>query len=49
MGAGTYRVIFDFYAQNQVLGDVEQLHFDATYRAREGEQAAILGFRSSSC
>jgi hypothetical protein len=43
-GGGTHRVLFDFYAQNQVPGDVEHLHFNATYRVREGEQAAILGF-----
>jgi hypothetical protein len=43
-GGGTHRVLFDFYAQNQVPGDVEHLHFNATYRAREGEQAATLGF-----
>jgi hypothetical protein len=43
-GGGTHRILFDFYAQNQVPGDVEHLHFNATYRAREGEQAAILGF-----
>lgn len=43
-GRGTHRVLFDFYAQNQVRDDVEHLHFNATYRAREGEQAAILGF-----
>ncbi|MBU0908773.1 MAG: hypothetical protein KJ717_04330, partial [Proteobacteria bacterium] len=43
-GGGTHRVLFDFYAQNQVPGDVEHLHFNATYRVREGEQAAIMGF-----
>jgi hypothetical protein len=43
-GGGTHRVLFDFYAQNQVPGDVEHLHFNATYRVHEGEQAAILGF-----
>jgi hypothetical protein len=43
-GGGMHRVLFDFYAQNQVLGEVEHLHFNATYRVREGEQAAILGY-----
>jgi hypothetical protein len=43
-GGGTHRVLFDFYAQNQVPGSVENLHFNATYRIREGERAAILGF-----
>ena len=43
-GRGTHRVLFDFYAQNHVPGNVEHLHFNATYRVREGEQAAILGY-----
>jgi hypothetical protein len=43
-GRGTHRILFDFYAQNQVAGGVEHLHFNATYRVREGEQAAILGY-----
>jgi hypothetical protein len=44
-GRGVHHVLFDFYAQNQVSGqNVEHLHFNATYRAREGERAAILGF-----
>ena len=43
-GSGTHRVLFDFYAQNQVPGGVEHLHFNATFRAREGEQAAIVGY-----
>lgn len=43
-GGSTHRVLFDFYAQNQVPGNVEHLHFNATYRVREGEQAAILAY-----
>lgn len=43
-GGGTHRVLFDFYAQNQVPGHVEHLHFNATHRVREGEQAAVLGY-----
>lgn len=44
-GSGTHHVLFDFYAQNQVAGgNVEHLHFNATYRAMEGERAAILGY-----
>jgi hypothetical protein len=43
-GGGMHRVLLDFYAQNQVPGQVEHLHFNATYRVREGEQAAILGY-----
>lgn len=43
-GSGTHRILFDFYAQNQVPDNVEHLHFNATYRAREGEQVGLLGF-----
>jgi len=43
-GGGMHRVLFDFYAQNQVPGEVEHLHFNATRRVREGQQAAILGY-----
>lgn len=43
-GRGTHRILFDFYAQNQVPGTVEHLHFNATYRVREGERAAIRGY-----
>jgi hypothetical protein len=43
-GGGTHQVLFDFYAQNQVPGDVEHLHFNVTQRVREGQQSATLGF-----
>ena len=43
-GGGTHRVLFDFYAENQLPSQVEQLHFNATYRAREGEQVAVIGY-----
>lgn len=43
-GGGEHQVLFDFYAQNQIPGNVEHLHFNATYRVREGEQAAIIGY-----
>ncbi len=43
-GFGDHRILFDFYAQNQLPGQVEHLHFNATYRVREGERAAILGY-----
>ena len=43
-GGGLHRVLFDFYAQNQVPGGAEDLHFNATFRVREGEHAAVLGF-----
>jgi hypothetical protein len=43
-GRGTHRVLLDFYAQNHRAGNVEHLHFNATYRVRENEHAAILGY-----
>ena len=42
-GSGEHRILFDFYAQNQVPGTVEHLHFNATFRAREGESVAAVG------
>ena len=32
-----------FAAQNQAAEGVEHLHFNAAYRVREGEHAAVLG------
>jgi hypothetical protein len=43
-GGGTHHVLFDFYAQNQVAGEVEHLHFNATFRGRQGEHAALVGY-----
>jgi hypothetical protein len=43
-GGGTHRILFDFYAMNQLPGVGEPLHFNASFRVREGEQAAIIGF-----
>lgn len=43
-GGGVHRVLFDFYARNQVPGASEDLHFNAAYRAREGERAAVRGY-----
>lgn len=43
-GSGIHRVLFDFYAQNQVRNDVQHVHFNSTYRIREGEQAGIAGY-----
>lgn len=42
-GRGLHRILFDFYAQNQAPDNVEHLHFNATYRVQEGEQAAVVG------
>ena len=43
-GSGEHHLLLDFYAQNQVAGSTENLHFNATYRVRAGEQAAIRGY-----
>ncbi len=43
-GGGMHQVLFDFYAQNQAQDKVEHLHFNATYRVREGEHAATVGY-----
>jgi hypothetical protein len=43
-GNGDHRILFDFYAQNQLPSAVEHVHFNSTYRIREGERAAILGY-----
>ena len=43
-GGGTHRVLFDFYAQNQVPGSVEHLHFNAACRARQGQHAGVIGY-----
>lgn len=42
-GRGMHRILFDFAARNQTDQGAEQLHFNATCRVAEGEQAAILG------
>jgi len=43
-GRGMHRVLIDFYARNQVPGHAEDLHFNAAYRVREGQQAPIAGY-----
>ncbi|HUU16306.1 MAG TPA: hypothetical protein VMW72_04085 [Sedimentisphaerales bacterium] len=43
-GSGIHLVLFDFYARNQVSNHVEDLHFNTTYRVREGEHAAVIGY-----
>ena len=43
-GSGAHRILFDFYAQNNIGGSTEELHFNATYRVQEGERAGIRGY-----
>ena len=43
-GSGMHRVLLHFFAQNQLPHSKEDLHFNATYRVREGEHACIHGY-----
>lgn len=43
-GGGIHHILFDFYAQNQVPGQVEHVHFNQMFRAREGESVGVLGY-----
>lgn len=43
-GRGIHRILFDFYAQNQISGSMEELHFNSTVRAQDGEHAAVVGY-----
>ena len=43
-GRGIHRVLFNFFVQNQTGTGVEDVNFNATYRVREGESAAVLNF-----
>jgi hypothetical protein len=43
-GGGVHRVLFDFAAVNAIgPAQTEHLHYNATFRAREGEEAAVVG------
>jgi hypothetical protein len=43
-GLGVHNILFDFYARNQVPKAVEHLHFNATYRASDQENAGVIGY-----
>jgi hypothetical protein len=43
-GNGIHRILFDFYAQNTLDDQVEDLHFNATYRVKEGDHAGVRGY-----
>jgi hypothetical protein len=43
-GGGMHRILFDFYALNQLPTLTEELHFNSTCRVQEGEQAGIIGY-----
>jgi hypothetical protein len=43
-GGGMHRVLLHCYVQNQTPGKAQPLHFNATYRAHEGESAGVQGY-----
>jgi hypothetical protein len=43
-GSGTHRVLFNFFAQHRLDTGVEDVNFNATYRVREGDSAAVLNY-----
>jgi hypothetical protein len=43
-GGGTHQVLLHFFAQNQLPGHVEPVHFNATYRVKEGNDAGVQGY-----
>ncbi|HEX2533999.1 MAG TPA: hypothetical protein VHK69_09705, partial [Chitinophagaceae bacterium] len=43
-GKGEHSVLFDFYARNQTKEGGEDVHFNATFRVREGSEAGIVGY-----
>ena len=43
-GGGLHHVLLHFFVQNQVPGKTEPVHFNATYRVREGESAGVQGY-----
>jgi hypothetical protein len=43
-GGGTHHILVHCCVQNQTHGRSVPVHFNATYRVREGQQAAIRGF-----
>jgi hypothetical protein len=43
-GSGTHRVLFNFFTQNRSATGIEDVNFNATYRVREGEHAAVLNY-----
>jgi hypothetical protein len=43
-GRGTHRILLHFFAQNQVSGKTEDVHFSTTYKVREGGHAAIESY-----
>jgi hypothetical protein len=43
-GKGMHQILLHFAAQNHVPGMTEEVNFNATYRVRDGEHAAVRGY-----
>lgn len=43
-GRGIHRILLHFFAQHQTAQQIEDLHFNATYRAENGANAAVRGY-----
>jgi hypothetical protein len=44
-GSGIHNILFDFYAKNQLpTNQMEDLHFNQTYRVMQGQSAPIIGY-----
>jgi hypothetical protein len=43
-GFGTHQILFDFYGQTKSSESINHLHFNALLRAREGDDAAVVGY-----
>jgi hypothetical protein len=43
-GYGTHTVLFDFFGKNQLKTETEPVHFNATYRIRDGQRAPVKGW-----
>jgi len=43
-GGGEHQILFDFWGQNQLQTQAEDVHFTQTYRVRQGEMAGIIGY-----
>jgi hypothetical protein len=44
-GGGVHHILFDFYGENHLSVDiVESVHFNQTFRGREGESVGVIGY-----
>jgi hypothetical protein len=44
-GGSTHTILFDFYARNQTADKIQEpLHFNSLFRAKEGQEAAVIGY-----